>query len=146
MATEGAKSQKFQPGVVGLASLWLVYTYIPTPVGIPTPNEGTVPMARTLKKVQLNMGDFDSLPSLERHKSRRLSRHVSTQRTCGKRRLSREQAKDAIRKARFMRERAEAEGGVLHRNESRSYLCPVCPGKTWHLTSQPLRSELAEVA
>ena len=103
-------------------------------------------MARNLEKIQLNMGDFDSLPSLERHKSRRLSRHGSTQRTCGKRRLSREQAKDAIRKARFMRERAEAEGGVLHRNESRSYLCPVCPGKTWHLTSQPLRSELAEVA
>ena len=75
-------------------------------------------------------------------KRRKSTRKASKKRFCGKRKLSREQAKDVIRKARFQRQAIENLGGEIYRNESRSYLCGICQGNVWHVTSQPLRIEV----
>lgn len=103
-------------------------------------------MARNLANV-LKINDFlDDRPSREIHRAHRWAKHGSTEKGCGKRRLSREQAKDAVRKAKFQRSKAEGLGGEVFRREGRIYPCPVCPGRSWHISSKPGREVYPEVA
>ncbi len=85
---------------------------------------------------------FDELPSSERILKKDQRMHKTPRRGCGKVKLSREQAKDVVRKASYLRSYIESHGLVEgNRRESRVYRCPTCGVGAWHTTSKKDRFE-----
>ncbi len=86
---------------------------------------------------------FDDFPSSERIFSRSQRTNKSPNRGCGKVRLSREEAKDVVRRASYFKAFNEANGLTSgKRRESRIYACPSCGTGVWHTTSKENRSQL----
>jgi hypothetical protein len=84
---------------------------------------------------------FDDLPSLERIYSRSQRRSKTHNRGCGKVRLSREQAKDVVRRASYFKAFNETNGLASgNRRECRIYACLSCGEGVWHTTSKGYRS------
>jgi len=80
---------------------------------------------------------FDDLPSSERILKKDQRIHKTPRSGCGKTKLSREQAKDVVRKASYLRSYIEAHGLVAgNRRETRIYKCPTCGLGAWHTTSK----------
>lgn len=80
---------------------------------------------------------FDDLPTAERIFSRSQRVNKATRRGCGKVRLSREQAKDVVRRASYFRAFNEANGLTSgNRREARIYACLSCGKGVWHTTSK----------
>jgi hypothetical protein len=80
---------------------------------------------------------FDDLPVAERifNRSQRVNKTPS--RGCGKVRLSREQAKDVVRRASYFKAFNEANGLTSgNRREARIYACLSCGKGVWHTTSK----------
>ena len=86
---------------------------------------------------------FDDFPTTERIFSRRQRVNKATNRGCGKVRLSREQAKDVVRRASYFKAFNEANGLVSgNRRESRIYACLSCGKGVWHTTSKEDRGQV----
>jgi len=85
---------------------------------------------------------FDDLPTSERIFSRSQRVNKSASRGCGKVRLSREQAKDVVRRASYFKAFNEANGlEAGNRRESRIYACFSCGKGVWHTTSRDDRNK-----
>jgi hypothetical protein len=85
---------------------------------------------------------FDDLPTTERIFSRSQRVNKAPNRGCGKVRLSREQAKDVVRRASYFKAFNEANGLVAgNRRESRTYACFSCGKGVWHTTSRDDRNK-----
>jgi|LauGreDrversion4_1035100.scaffolds.fasta_scaffold15592_5 hypothetical protein len=80
---------------------------------------------------------FEDLPSSERILSKGQRMHKTPKRGCGKVRLSREQAKDIVRRAFYLKAYSQVHGLVSgNRRESRIYACLSCGVGVWHTTSK----------
>lgn len=86
---------------------------------------------------------FDDLPTSERIFNRSQRVNKSSGRGCSKVRLSREQAKDVVRRASYFKAFNEANGLVSgKRREARIYACLSCGAGVWHTTSKRDRNQL----
>jgi hypothetical protein len=84
---------------------------------------------------------FDDAPTTERILSKRQRVNKAPNRGCGKVRLSREQAKDVVRRASYFKAFNQANGLVSgNRRESRIYACLSCGKGVWHTTSKEDRN------
>ena len=87
---------------------------------------------------------FDDLPTSERILCRNQRVNKDPNRGCGKVRLSREQAKDVVRRASYFKAFSEAHGlAAGNRRESRTYACLSCGSGVWHTTSKDDRFQLS---
>ena len=85
---------------------------------------------------------FEDLPSTERILSKGQRINKSTRRGCGKVRLSRDQAKDVVRRATYFKAFNETHGLASgRRREARIYSCGACGSGVWHTTSKRDRNE-----
>ena len=80
---------------------------------------------------------FEDLPSSERILSKGQRMHKTPKRSCGKVRLSREQAKDVVRRASYFKAYNKSHGLLSgNRHECRIYPCLNCGLRVWHTTSK----------
>ena len=86
-----------------------------------------------------NFHSLDDLPSIEHIYSRKQRNQNSQIWGCGKRKLSREQAKEILRSASRTRAiHAKNGASISSRREIRAYLCDRCVPVVWHTTSKSL--------
>jgi hypothetical protein len=85
---------------------------------------------------------FDDLPTSERIFSRSQRVNKAPNRGCSKVQLSREQAKDVVRRASYFKAFNKANGlEAGSRRESRIYACLSCGTGVWHTTSKDDRNQ-----